>query len=194
MIAFSKQELYGVQVQTAKHNLGILSDPRSEQCHSNTNEQSRVERGTNQKGIYIRRVKPFEDYFWKNKSTWQNSQELKCFLHVSTLFKNLRLVVSIQTDHMFTSLDSIERLFFSYKVFSSLSPWWFFIRGGECRRPIILRTVQGYFSHTRQRSDAIRVIRPDCWVRSELLSPTPHQDMRWQSHHIITEMQDCIPT
>jgi hypothetical protein len=40
MIAhFSKQELYGVQVQSAKRNLGILSDPRSEQRHSNTNEQ-----------------------------------------------------------------------------------------------------------------------------------------------------------
>jgi hypothetical protein len=54
---FSKQELYGVQVQFAKHNLGILSDPRSEQCHPNTNEQSRVQCGTNQTYIYICRVK-----------------------------------------------------------------------------------------------------------------------------------------
>jgi hypothetical protein len=30
-----------------------------------------------------------------------------------------------------------------------------------CRRPIILCTVQGYFWHTRPRSDAIRVMRPD---------------------------------
>ena len=37
----------------AKHNLGILSDPRSEQRHSNMNEQSRVKCGTNQKDIYI---------------------------------------------------------------------------------------------------------------------------------------------
>ncbi len=52
MIAhFSKQELYGVQVQSAKHKLGILSDPRSEQHHSNMNEQSRVQCGTNQKDI-----------------------------------------------------------------------------------------------------------------------------------------------
>ncbi len=55
-----------------------------------------------------------------------------------------------------------------------------------CRRSIILRTVQGYSWHARQRPDAIRVIRPDHWVRSEVLSPTPHWDMRWQSHHIIT--------
>jgi hypothetical protein len=58
MIAhFSKQALYGVQVQSAKHNLGLLSDPRSEWHHSNMNEQSRVQCGTNQKDVYIRRVK-----------------------------------------------------------------------------------------------------------------------------------------
>jgi hypothetical protein len=58
MIAhFSKQELYRVQVQSAKHNQGILSHPRPERRHSNTNEQSRVQCGTNQKGVYIRRVK-----------------------------------------------------------------------------------------------------------------------------------------
>ncbi len=60
----------------------------------------------------------------------------------------------------------------------------------RCFRPIILRTVQEYFWHTwlnLTRSDAIRVIRPDCWVRSDVLSPTPHRDMRWQSHHIITK-------
>ncbi len=36
------------------------------------------------------------------------------------------------------------------------------------------------------RSDAIRVIRPDHWVRSEVLIPTPHWEMSWQSQHIIT--------
>jgi hypothetical protein len=30
-----------------------------------------------------------------------------------------------------------------------------------CCGPIILRTVQGYFLRARQKSDAIRVIRPD---------------------------------
>ncbi len=92
----------------------------------------------------------------------------------------------LQTNHTFTSLDSIERFFFSYKVFPSLSPCWFFICGGKCCRPIILRTVQGYFWRTQQRSDAMRVMRPNRWVRSEVLSPTPHWNMRWQSHHIIT--------
>ncbi len=62
----------------------------------------------------------------------------------------LRLVVSIQTNHTFTSLDSINRLIFSYKVFSSLSPCWFFIRGGKCSTLIVLHTVQGYFWRTRQ--------------------------------------------
>ncbi len=31
----------------------------------------------------------------------------------------------------------------------------------HCRRPIILRTVHGYFWRARQRSDAIRVMWPD---------------------------------
>jgi hypothetical protein len=52
MVHFCKEELCGVQVQSAKNNLGILSDPREEQRHSNTNEQSRVQCGTNQKDIY----------------------------------------------------------------------------------------------------------------------------------------------
>jgi hypothetical protein len=104
--------------------------------------------------------------------------------HVSPLIKDLRLVVSIQTNHTYTSLNSIE-VVFSYKVFSSLSPW-FFICGGECRRPPILCTVQEYFLARLTRSDAIRVIRPDRWGRSEVLSPIPHWDMSWQSQHIIT--------
>ncbi len=58
--------------------------------------------------------------------------------------------------------------------------------GSACHRPIILRTVQGYFWCARPRSDTIRVTKPDRWVRSEVLSPTPHRDMRWQVHHIIT--------
>ncbi len=124
--------------------------------------------------------------FCKNNLTWQNSQKVKCLWHVSTLLKDLLLVVSMQTNHTFTSFDSIERLYFSNKVFSSLSPWWFFICGGKCCRLIILHTVQEFFWCTWQRSDAIHMIRQDHWVRSEVLSPTNHQDMKWQSHHIIT--------
>ncbi len=140
------------------------------------------------KGIYISRVKTIWRLILKEwvNITKQSESEMLLLTCLHSLAKDLRLVVSIQTNHMFTSLDSIERLFFSYKVFSSLSPWWFFIRGGKCRRPIILRTVQEYFLGRLTRSDAIRVIRPDRWVRSEVLSPTPHWDMRWQSHHIIT--------
>ncbi len=63
--------------------------------------------------IYIQRVKTI----WKIKPEQQvnieNSQKVKwIFWHVSTLFKDLRLVVSIQTNHTYTSFDSIERLFF----------------------------------------------------------------------------------
>jgi hypothetical protein len=48
-----------------------------------------------------------------------------------------------------------------------------------CCRLITLHTVQGYFRHAQQRSDAIRVMEPDIEVRFEVLSPTPHRDMRW---------------
>ena len=52
--------------------------------------------------------------------------------------------------------------------FSSLSPCWFFIRGGECRRPsryctvhTYFCTVRWYFWRVRPRSDARRVREPD---------------------------------
>ncbi len=49
---------------------------------------------------------------------------------------DLRLVVSIQTNHMcHVTSSQLRDYFFTYKVFSSLSPCWFFIRGGECRKP-----------------------------------------------------------
>ncbi len=68
--------------------------------------------------------------------------------------------------------------------------WHDFRQGGVApSSPVIgriLHTVQGYFWRAWQRSDAICVMRPDHWVRSEVLSPTPHWDMRWQSYHIIT--------
>ncbi len=97
------------------------------------------------------------------------------------------MVVSIQTNHTcHVTSTQLRDYFFLIKVFSSLSPCWFFICGGKCCRPIILCTVQGYFLRARQRSDAISVTRPDRWVRSEVVSLTPHWDMRWQVHHIIT--------
>ena len=61
-----------------------------------------------------------------------------------------------------------------------------------CPRPIIPYSTRIFLAW--QRSDTICVMRPDRWVRSEVLSPTLNQDMRWQSDHIINWMQDCIPT
>ncbi len=53
----------------------------------------------------------------------------------STLFIDLCLVVSIQTNHMcHVTSTQLRDYFFTYKVFSSLSPCWFFICGGECRK------------------------------------------------------------
>jgi hypothetical protein len=62
MIAhFQKQQLYGVQVQSAKHSLGILSDPRSE----NVIQIWMNNQGFNAeqiKRVYISREwKPFEE-------------------------------------------------------------------------------------------------------------------------------------
>jgi hypothetical protein len=58
--------------------------------------------------------------------------------------------------------------------------------GQYCHKPLIPRTVQGYFWHARPRSDATHVKRPDHSVRSEVVSSSHHQDMRWQVCHIIT--------
>ncbi len=54
----------------------------------------------------------------KNKLTQKNSQRVKYFSwHVSTLFKDLCFVVSIQTNHRYTSLNSIEVIFFPIRFF-----------------------------------------------------------------------------
>ncbi len=111
--------------------------------------------------IYIQRVKTVQKIKSEERINISNSQKVKYFSwHVSTLFKDLRLVVSIQSNHTFTSFYSIERLFFSYKVFSSLSPW-FFSCEGECCRPPILGTVQEYFWRgDKVRRDTCEEARP----------------------------------
>ncbi len=69
-----------------------------------------------------------------------------------------------------------------------------------CRRLIILRPVQEYFLACPTRSDVIHVIRPDCWVRSEVWGVEPNTSLGYKvaepphHHHIIAGMQDCIPT
>ncbi len=155
------------------------------------NEQSRVQCKTNYTDIYIyiQRVKTI----WKIKSEEQvnieNSWKVKWFFrHVSSLFKDLCLVVSIQTNQTFTSSDSIERLLFSHRFFPLLSPW-LFIRGGKCHRLPILHTVQEYFCHAWQRSNGICVISHEtvesglrCWAQylariwaGQTNTSSPHQ-------------------
>ncbi len=54
----------------------------------------------------------------------------------STLFIDLRLVVSIQTNHMcHVPSTQLRDYFFTYKFFSLLSPCWFFICWGKCHKP-----------------------------------------------------------
>jgi hypothetical protein len=62
-------------------------------------------------------IYPESNTIWRsnltNELTQKNSQRVKYFSwHVSTLFKDLHLNVSIQTNHMYTSLNSIEVIFF----------------------------------------------------------------------------------
>ncbi len=137
--------------------------------------------------IYIQRVKTV----WKIKSEERvnitNSQKLKWFFwHVSTLFKDLCLVVSIQTNHTFTSLDSIERIFFLLEGFSSLSPW-FFIRGGECCRPPILHTVQEYFWRAWQGQMQY------VWGGQTIEAGFPKRrgSLDIKTNHVIASTQDC---
>ncbi len=88
---------------------------------------------------------------------------MKCFFwHISTLFKVLCLVVSTQTNHMchITYLNW-EIIYSLLRFFSSLSPCWFFICGGEWGKPIIHCTIQWYFWCTQLRSDARCVIGQD---------------------------------
>ncbi len=119
-----------------------------------------------------------KDIYPESKTVWKlilitsthskNSQELKCFFwHVSTLFKDLCLVVSIQTNHTYhVTSTQLRDYFFPIKAFSSLSPCWYFICGGKCWRPVILCTVQGYFWRA-QHATCVR--RPDHqgWISKE---------------------------
>ncbi len=119
----------------------------------------------------------------------KNSQELKCFFWlVSTLFKDLSLVVSIQTNHMYhVTSTQLRDHYFPKKDFSSC-PCWFFIYGGECCRPIIDYTVlyKPYFWHTRLRPDDRHVIGPDHWVRFWGVEPTTSSGYEVAGYHIIT--------
>ncbi len=94
---------------------------------------------------------------------------------------------SLHTDDRRQTTDDRWQATDDSLIFSiSWSPHWFFIRGGECRKPIIPCTVQGYFWRAQPRSDATHVKRPDHWVRSEVGSSPHHQVMRWQVCHLST--------
>ncbi len=95
-------------------------------------------------------------------------------LKFSTLFIDLRLVVSIQTNHMcHITSTQLRDNFFPIQVFSSLSPCWFFIRGGEWRKPP--RKV--LYKHTFGVPDQGQML--DVWE-----SQTTESALRWQTRHI----------
>ncbi len=126
-----------------------------------------------------------------------NSQRVKYFSwHVSTLFKDLRLVVSIQTNHTFTSFNSIDRLFFSYKVF----PHWAHdssvvgVSVVGCLYSVQYKSIFGMPDKVRCNTcdkakplSQIWGVEPNTSLGYELAKPTHH-------HHLIAGLQDCIPT
>jgi hypothetical protein len=72
---------------------------------------------------------------WLIKLTSNNTRRLHISQRSPLSSKDLRLVVSIQTNHTCHITSTQLRDFFSYKGFFSLSPCWFFIWGGEWCKP-----------------------------------------------------------
>ena len=115
----------------------------------------------------------------------------------STLNKDLRLmVVSIQTNCTWIhhSHSNERSFFYPIKVFFLIEPRWFFIRGGEWRKPILCTVRIPTFGAPGQGQTLDVYLRPDYWVR-------PRHILRWRlatslPHHchsagLQVPIQDC---
>ncbi len=100
-----------------------------------------IEKNKYPESITVWRINLITSKHSKTKTVWLINQQVMIkedytSLKVSTLFKNLRLVFSIQTNHAcHITSTQLRDYFLSIRFFSSLSPCWFFIHGGKCRKP-----------------------------------------------------------
>ncbi len=140
--------------------------------------------------IHIQRVKTI----WKIKSEERvninitNSQKVKWFFwHVSTLFKDLRLIISIQTNHTFTSLDSIEDHLFSYKVFPHWAHDASFVGMSVVGHLYSIQYKSNFGVPDKDRRDTCEQARP----LSQVWGVEPNTSSPWQRTACRTE-QDCI--
>jgi hypothetical protein len=120
-------------------------------------------------------------------------------LTFSPLSLSLTCGISIQTNHMchITWLNWEIIFFLLIKIFSSLSPCWFFICGGKWCKLIIHHTVQWYFWCTwlRLRSDATRVMGPDHWVRfwgGGLTTSSGYELAGLPHHHLCAALHSYV--
>ena len=138
-------------------------------------EQSGFNSEINQKGWIsgeLNRLKNINTNEWK----YNNSNKRFNPLMFSTLYKDLRLVVSIQTNYTWIQqLHSTERSFFyPIKVFFLIEPRGFFICGGKWRKSLSLYYTIQTLDTPGIRPDAKKKEqRPDYWVR-------PRQMLTWQ--------------
>ncbi len=95
-------------------------------------------------------------------------------------------------NHTFTSLDSIES-FFPIRFFPHWAHDSSFVGVSVVGRLYSVQYKSIFGVPDKVRCNTCDKAR-DHWVRSEVLSPTPHWDMRWQSHHIITKLSSGCRT
>ncbi len=101
----------------------------------------------------------------------------------STLFIDLHLVVSIQANHMCHSTSTqLRDIFLPKWLFSSLSPCWFFIHGGECHKPpryVLYKGTYVPYDDTYGVSDQGQML--DVWG-----SQTTESALRWLALYCST--------
>ncbi len=98
----------------------------------------------------------------------------------STLFIDIRLVVSIQTNHTCHITSTQLRDLFFY--LNGFFPHWAYADSSFMGTSVVscldmnryLCTVRWYLWRVRPRSDARRVREPDCWVSSDMTDTLRH--------------------